>query len=95
MDKILIVDDNEQITRVLRTYAEQEGYDVDVALDGSHAWQMFQANNYDLVLLSGNGIGLALARQIADFHKIEINVSSNPKTGVHFKLFIPAEQVLD
>ncbi|NLJ94652.1 MAG: hybrid sensor histidine kinase/response regulator [Clostridiaceae bacterium] len=51
MSKILIVDDNEQITRVLSSYAEHEGYDVDVALDGARAWKMFQVNNYDLVLL--------------------------------------------
>ena len=32
------------------------------------------------------GLGLALIKQIADYHNIQIQVSSNAQTGTHFKL---------
>ncbi|MBE0673067.1 MAG: HAMP domain-containing histidine kinase [Bacteroidales bacterium] len=37
----------------------------------------------------GNGIGLAIARAIADFHEIEISVISNPGSGAHFLFILP------
>lgn len=49
--KILIVDDEPMIVKGLRFSLEQEGYEVDDALDGEDALQKAAATNYDLILL--------------------------------------------
>lgn len=51
MIKAIIVDDNEQITEVLKSFATKEGIEVDLAFDGLEAWTKFQENEYDIVLL--------------------------------------------
>lgn len=51
MVRSLIVDDNVQITEVLKAFAIKEGMEVDVAYDGSEAWEKFKANKYDIILL--------------------------------------------
>ena len=50
-EKILIVDDEPLIVKGLRYSLEQEGYQVDEAIDGAQAVEMIGANKYDLVLL--------------------------------------------
>lgn len=47
----LIVDDNEQITQVLKAFAQKEGMEVDIAFDGLDALEKFQKNDYDIILL--------------------------------------------
>jgi len=49
--RILIVDDDENIVRLLKLYLGDAGYDVDVAVDGSSALTRFHAGKPDLVLL--------------------------------------------
>lgn len=49
--KILVVDDEERIRRLLRMYLEKEGYIIDEAEDGETALQMATDKDYDLVLL--------------------------------------------
>ena len=51
MTKLLIAEDNEQITEVVRTFAEKEGMAVDIAHDGQQALSLFIKNDYDLILL--------------------------------------------
>lgn len=53
MDKILIVDDNAQITSILATYAEKEGLEPLVAYDGEEALKLFhkQEKSIKMVLL--------------------------------------------
>ena len=41
MTKILIADDNKQITSVLMEYAKKEGYSVEIASDGAEAIEKF------------------------------------------------------
>ncbi len=48
--RILIVDDERQITRVLRTSLQSHGYEVDVAQDGVEAVRLFEQNQPDLVV---------------------------------------------
>jgi len=48
--RILIVDDERQITRVLRTSLQSHGYEVDVAQDGVEAMRLFEQNQPDLVV---------------------------------------------
>lgn len=49
--KILVVDDEERIRRLLRMYLERENYLIDEAEDGETALELALANDYDLILL--------------------------------------------
>lgn len=51
MQKILIADDNQDITDILSTYAENEGYTPIVVSDGSDALEAFERENPAVVLL--------------------------------------------
>jgi len=47
---VLIVDDEEDILNVLKFILTKEGYQVDTALDGKQALQLFKKGSYDIVL---------------------------------------------
>lgn len=49
--KILVVDDEERIRRLLKMYLEREGFIVDEGEDGEIALQKALQNDYDLILL--------------------------------------------
>ncbi|MPM50245.1 Alkaline phosphatase synthesis transcriptional regulatory protein PhoP [bioreactor metagenome] len=51
MAKLLIVDDNKQITSILEEYAKKEGYNTIIARDGEEAIREFEKSNPDMVLL--------------------------------------------
>ncbi len=51
MIKILIADDNRQITSVLAAYAKKEEMEPIIALDGEEALDLFYSNHPDIVLL--------------------------------------------
>ena len=53
MNKILIADDNQQITSILANYARKEGFEPLVALDGQQALELCEQHekNIDVVLL--------------------------------------------
>lgn len=51
MQKLLIVDDNKQITSILEEYAKKEGYNTLIALDGEQALELFEKENPDILLL--------------------------------------------
>ncbi len=51
MNRILIVDDEQNIVNVLREYAEFEGFLVDCSFDGEQALNRFEKQNYDCVLI--------------------------------------------
>ncbi|KUP07818.1 transcriptional regulator [Bacillus coahuilensis m2-6] len=54
MDKeirILVVDDEDRIRRLLRMYLERENYLIDEASDGNEALELALENNYDCILL--------------------------------------------
>ncbi len=48
--KILVVDDDDSLRAFLAKAIANEGYDVAEAPDGETAWDMVQANDYDLLL---------------------------------------------
>ena len=48
--RILIVDDERQITRVLRTSLQSSGYEVTVANNGMEAFDLFRSINPDLII---------------------------------------------
>ncbi len=49
--RVLVVDDDREIVRLLRAYLERSGYQVLVANDGKSALQLIQSERPDLVLL--------------------------------------------
>lgn len=51
MQKILIADDNRQITSILEEYAKKEGYRVLTAPDGESALSLFERESPDILLL--------------------------------------------
>ena len=51
MIKILIVDDDEKLVKLMETFLSGEGYEVLTAGDSSAALRMTAAHNPDLVLL--------------------------------------------
>jgi two-component system response regulator ResD len=50
-NRILIVDDEERIRRLLRMYLEKEGYTIDEAEDGEQALKLATDSDYSLILL--------------------------------------------
>ncbi|UFJ42832.1 response regulator transcription factor [Brevibacillus humidisoli] len=49
--RILVVDDEERIRRLLRMYLERENYQIDEAEQGEQAWEMAMTTDYDIILL--------------------------------------------
>ncbi|WP_108672296.1 response regulator transcription factor [Peribacillus acanthi] len=49
--RILVVDDEERIRRLLKMYLEREGYMIDEAEDGNQALVKAKSTDYDLILL--------------------------------------------
>ncbi|MED2186159.1 response regulator transcription factor [Bacillus wiedmannii] len=49
--RILIADDDKEIRNLLKIYLERELYMVDTAVNGEEALQLFNQNNYNLVIL--------------------------------------------
>lgn len=77
--RILVVDDEPQLTRVLRTGLRARGYDVRTAPDGKTALEIFQEWLPDLVItdLAMPGMdGLELSRQLRSVSQVPILVLS-------------------
>lgn len=51
MAKMLIADDNKQITSILSNYARKEGFEPVVALDGEEALRLFDAHEPDIAMV--------------------------------------------
>ncbi|XEC92787.1 response regulator transcription factor [Paenibacillus tarimensis] len=49
--RILVVDDEERIRRLLKMYLEKEGYQIEEAEDGESAIRLATASDFDLILL--------------------------------------------
>ena len=67
MKKLLIADDNKQITSILSEYAKKEGYSTLIAFDGEEALEIFKEENPDLILLDvmmPKKDGFAVVREI-------------------------------
>jgi len=65
--KILIVDDDIRICRMLRSYLKREGYSVSISSNGEEMWQQFETFEPDLILLDvilPGDDGITLAREL-------------------------------
>jgi two-component system, OmpR family, KDP operon response regulator KdpE len=77
--RILIVDDEPQLTRVLRTGLKSRGYEVRVAADGLSGFETFNDWHPDLVitdLAMPNVDGLELCRKLREFSQTPIIILS-------------------
>jgi two-component system KDP operon response regulator KdpE len=77
--RILIVDDEPQITRVLRTSMQSHGYEVEVAQDGLQAFKVFEQFAPDLVITDlsmPNMDGVELTKAIRNLSDTPIIVLS-------------------
>lgn len=78
-EKILVVDDEPQLTRVLRTGLKSRGYDVRAAADGLAGFEVFNDWHPDLVitdLAMPNVDGLELCRRLRAVSQVPIIVLS-------------------
>jgi signal transduction histidine kinase len=57
--RVLIIDDEEWILTMTRTVLEEDGYIVDVAIDGDEAMNMVSLNKYDLLVCDQKMPGLS------------------------------------
>ncbi|HXM49230.1 MAG TPA: response regulator transcription factor [Pyrinomonadaceae bacterium] len=77
--RVLVVDDEQEITFVLRSGLSKHGYDVRVAGEGQAALELFQAWTPDLVLTDlsmPNMNGLKLCKRLRDISSVPIIVLS-------------------
>ena len=73
--KILIIEDDENITRLERDYLEANGFNIDAASDGLIGLNMARKNNYNLILLDimlPNLNGMEICQQIRKFSNVPI-----------------------
>ena len=49
--KILVIEDNQDLARLLELHLRDLSYDVDLAFDGNAGWARIAANPYDLIIL--------------------------------------------
>lgn len=73
--KILIIEDDENITRLERDYLEANGFNIDAASDGLIGLDMARKNNYNLILLDimlPNLNGMEICQQIRKFSNVPI-----------------------
>ena len=77
--RIVVVDDEPQITRVLRTSLNAQGYDIRVANDGETALEIMKDFSPDLVitdLAMPNMNGIELCRRLREISQVPILVLS-------------------
>ncbi len=74
-NKILIVEDDQKIARIVELQLQHSGYKVEKAFDGETAFQKIKTASYDLVLLDimiPKINGLELCRKIRTFSQVPI-----------------------
>ena len=77
--KILVVDDEPQIARVLRRGLESHGFDVRVANDGESGFDLFQAVHFELIITDlgmPNLSGIELCKRIRQRSRVPVIVLS-------------------
>ena len=71
-ERVLFVDDEEQIRKLMQTWLERRGYVVDVASDGNEALRLIRANTPDLLITDvnmPNMNGFELTRRLRADHR--------------------------
>ena len=108
--KILIIDDDPDITEVMKIVLENQGYAVQSALDGAEGMEKIRAGSPDLIILdvmmNTSQEGFVLSRELKKnpgYRDIPILMITaiKEKTGIDFKpdagdeSWLPVEDYLD
>ena len=108
--KILIIDDDPDITEAMRIVLENKGYSVHTAKDGKEGMEQLKTTRLDLIILDVmmNGLreGFVLSRELKEDPKykhipILMVTAVKEKTGIDFKpaagdeTWLPVEDFLD
>jgi DNA-binding response OmpR family regulator len=108
--KILIIDDDPDITEAMRVVLENEDYEVDAAIDGADGMKRINDSKPDLIILdvmmntAEEGFDLARSlKQNPEYKEIPILMLTavKQKTGLDFKsvagdeTWLPVEDFLD
>jgi len=108
--RILIIDDDPDITEAMSVVLENKGYVIDSAADSSEGMERLQANRPDLIILDvmmrTSQEGFELSRKLknsAEYKDIPILMLTavKDKTGLDFKAtagddaWLPVEEFLD
>jgi CheY-like chemotaxis protein len=108
--KILIVDDDPDITEVMKLVLENEGYSVESAVDSATALESVKGNKPDLIILdvmmNSTREGFIFSRELRnndEFKNIPILMVTavKEKTGIDFKevagddTWLPVDEFLD
>ncbi|CAG0926927.1 Transcriptional regulatory protein KdpE [Thermoflexales bacterium] len=89
MERVLVVDDNVAIQKLVSVNLQARGYTVDVAGAGEEALRLFKASEYDLVILDlilpgMSGIDVcALMRQLSDIPIVVLSAREDEELKVH------------
>jgi DNA-binding response OmpR family regulator len=87
--KVLIIEDEEKIARVLELELSYEGYEVKTALNGLEGFQLFQSDSWDVILLDVMlpGIsGIELLRRIRSVQSTVSVIMLTAKDSVEDKV---------
>lgn len=85
MEKILVIDDEQDVCNILKEALEYEGYKVDFELSGEQALQKIQTNQYQAILvdirLGGSTSGVDVIRSCGNLPQrpVVIVISATPK----------------
>jgi CheY-like chemotaxis protein len=108
--KILIVDDDPDITEVMKLVLENEGYSIESAVDSATALESVKGNKPDLIILdvmmNSTREGFIFSRELRnndEFKNIPILMVTavKEKTGIDFKevagddTWLPVDEFLD
>ena len=77
-EKILVIEDDPKISRLLEIELKFEGFDVFFAYDGKEGLNMAKYGSYDLILLDGIGTIVVLLTSFLDFFSITCLVPMTP-----------------
>lgn len=80
--RILVADDSQTITTLLRSALEGAGYEVTTAVDGMDAYEKGRSEDFDLVILDQLMPGLLGLEIIDRWHEEEIDVPVIMLSGV-------------
>lgn len=83
--RILIVDDDPDITKLLEVYLLDEGYDVEVAFTEQEMWACLSGKNFDLILLDillPDGDGFDITRRLREVSDTAIILISRKNTDI-------------
>lgn len=84
MKKILTVDDEVEITKIIHLFLTKKGFEVTMAYSGEQALSLFENNNFDLMILDkrmpgigGLGVAQTLKKKWPDFPIIVLSGSQD------------------